>query len=41
MTNRDKIFDAVLWLWVMGVMAVYVYQFKGFVRPILSLLGVS
>ena len=41
MMNKDKFIDAVLWVWVVGVMAAYIYQFKGFVRPILNLLGFS
>jgi hypothetical protein len=39
--DRDKYIDAVLWVWVVGAMAFYIYQFKGFVRPILNLLGFS
>jgi hypothetical protein len=30
-----------LWVWVVTVMAAYVYQFKGLTRPILNLLGLS
>ena len=28
-----------LWLWVVGTMLLYVYQFRELVRPVLSLIG--
>jgi len=39
--DRNDMIQALLWLWVVGVLAVYVYQFRGFVGPILTLLGLS
>lgn len=30
-----------LWLWVAVAMAAYLYQFQGFVRPILQYLGIA
>ncbi len=39
--DRNDTIQALLWLWVVGVLAVYVYQFRRFVGPILALLGLS
>lgn len=39
--DRNDMIQAMLWLWVAGVLAVYVYQFRGLVGPILTLLGLS
>lgn len=30
---------AFLWLWVAGAFAAYAYQFRGFVDPVLDVLG--
>lgn len=38
MTKKD-VENTLLWVWVAGVMAAYVYQFKGFIGPLLNLLG--
>ena len=39
--GRNDMIQALLWLWVVGVLAVYLYQFRGLAGPILVLLGIS
>ncbi len=39
--DRNDTIQVLLWLWVIGVLAVYVYQFRRLVGPILALLGLS
>ena len=39
--NMDYALTAFLWLWVAAGTLAYVYQFRGFARPILNLLGLS
>ena len=39
--NRADLKTTLFWLWAVGVMAAYLYQFRGFVGPILKLLGLS
>lgn len=39
--DRNDMIQAMLWLWVVGVLAVYLYQFRGLIGPILTLLGLS
>ena len=39
--ERNDTIQALLWLWVVGVVAVYVYQFRSLVGPILAVLGLS
>jgi hypothetical protein len=40
MDNKNLV-AGFLWLWVVAGMAAYLYQFQGFVRPILQYLGIS
>ena len=39
--DRNDMIQAMLWLWVVGVLAAYLYQFRGFVDPLMQTLGVS
>ena len=39
--DRNDTIQVLLWLWVAGVLAIYVYQFRSLVGPILTLLGLS
>lgn len=39
--DRKDMKTALLWLWVFGVMAAYIYQFGDFVEPLLNLLGLG
>ena len=39
--GRNDMIQAMLWLWVVGILAIYLYQFLGLIRPILTLLGLS
>ncbi|HEX9460978.1 MAG TPA: hypothetical protein VGB82_00140 [Alphaproteobacteria bacterium] len=32
-------FKVLLWLWVLGVLAGYLYQFRGFVAPLLQVMS--
>jgi len=34
-----NVLQAVLWLWIAGVLAVYLMQFQAFIAPILSIFG--
>ena len=37
--DRQTVLQRFLWLWVVGVFAAYMIQFRDFVGPILSVLG--
>ena len=39
--DRKNIGVGLLWLWVAIAMAAYLYQFQGFVQPILQYLGIA
>ena len=39
--DRKDLKTTLLWLWVVGVMAAYIYQFRGFAGPILELLELA
>ena len=39
--DRNDAIQALLWLWVVGVLAVYVFQFRRLVGSVLALLGLS
>jgi len=39
--NKDTLIYWLLWAWVGAMTVAYGFQFKGFVRPVLSLLGLS
>ena len=36
--DRQKMLSRALWLWVLGVFAAYIIQFKGLAGPILNAL---
>ncbi len=36
MMGRDRILAAVLWLWVIGAMAAYLWQFRNLFGPVLE-----
>jgi len=38
---KDRLPDIALWAWLIGATAAYLFQFQGFARPILHLLGVA
>ena len=37
--DRQKMLSRALWLWVIGVFAAYMVQFRDFAGPILNFLG--
>jgi hypothetical protein len=39
--DRKDLKTTLLWLWVVGVMVAYTYQFRDFVEPFLDLLGLA
>ena len=39
--NKERILNGVLWVWAVAATLAYAYQFRGFVRPVLELLGLS
>lgn len=39
--NSKNLVAGLLWLWVVAAMAAYLYQFRGFVRPVLQYLGIA
>jgi len=38
--DRQKILTGIFWIWVVGAFAAYMVQYRGFVRPVLSALGI-
>jgi hypothetical protein len=39
--DRKNFVSGFFWFWVIAGMAVYLYQFRGFVLPILHHLGIA
>lgn len=39
--TKEKNFNGFLWIWVLAATAAYAYQFRGFLQPIVKLLGLS
>ena len=38
---KDKFYNGFLWIWVLAGTVAYAYQFRGFLHPIIKLLGLS
>ncbi len=41
MMNNNNLVAVFFWLWVVVAMAAYLYQFRGFVGPVLQYLGIA
>lgn len=39
--DNDRVATALLWMWVAGAFAAYTWQFRGFVGPVLDVLGLK
>lgn len=39
--NLEETLEAALWFWVVVGTAAYLYQFKGILNPILSIIGLG
>lgn len=39
--NRGHVSAAFLWLWVAGVLALYLYQFRHLAAPLLRMVGLD
>ena len=39
--DRDKMLNRALWMWVLGVFAAYMIQFREFAGPLLDVLGLG
>jgi len=39
--TKEKIYNGLLWAWVLAATAGYAYQFRGYLQPILNLLVLS
>lgn len=40
MSSPNKPLQAFLWIWILGIFALYLFQFRPLMRPILSTLGI-
>lgn len=38
--DKQKIGNWALWLWVLGVFAIYMFQYRDFIGPTLNALGI-
>ncbi len=39
--DRQKVLGRALWLWVLGVFAAYMFQFRDFAGAVLDVLGLG
>jgi hypothetical protein len=39
--TKEQFYNGILWIWALAATVAYAYQFRGFLHPIINLLGLS